>query len=93
MQDTFSNVGLLFIDEHGRSENIHHGQQTLEGDTPTLQGQVIWKSLGGLHGVLQAAATSLRFLIIKANSVNPSAYNLYQLFDKAITFTELVRWQ
>ena len=31
--------------------------------------------------------------LFKANAVNPSGYNLYQLFDKAITFTELVRQQ
>ena len=31
--------------------------------------------------------------LFKANAVNPSGYNLYQLFDKATTFTELVRQQ
>ena len=31
--------------------------------------------------------------LFKANAVNPSGYNLYHLFDKAITFTELVRQQ
>ena len=28
--------------------------------------------------------------LFKANGINPSGYNKYQLFDKSITFTELV---
>ena len=31
--------------------------------------------------------------LFKANGINPSGYNKYQLFDKSITFTELVRQQ
>ena len=31
--------------------------------------------------------------LFKANAANPSGCNLYQLFDNAITFTELVRQQ
>ena len=43
-------------------EKIHHGQQTPPEGAPTLQGQAIWKYLGG---PLQAAATSLRFSAIQ----------------------------
>ena len=31
--------------------------------------------------------------LFKANGIKPSGYNLYQLFDQSITFTELVRQQ
>ena len=31
--------------------------------------------------------------LFKANAINPSGHNLYQLLDKAITFTELVQQQ
>ena len=80
MQDTFSNVDLLFIDEKSmggqKNYNIHHGQQTPPGDTPTPQGQVIWKSIGGLLGGLHAAATSLRFSGIQGISqrIQPIPY-------------------
>ena len=29
--------------------------------------------------------------LFKANGINPSGYNKYQLFDKSITFTEIMR--
>ena len=68
MQDTLNNVGIFFIDEKSMvgQKNIHHGQQTPPVSTPTLQGQSIWKSLGGPLGGLQAAATSIRFSAIQS---------------------------
>ena len=66
MHYTFSNVGILFIDEKSMvSQKNHHGQQAPAGGTPTLQGQAIWKSLGGPLGGLPAALTSLRCFAIQ----------------------------
>ena len=100
MQDAFSNIGILFLhrrEEHGRSENIYHGQQTPPGGTSTLQRQAIWKYIGGPLGGLQSAATSLRFAAIVLSCLGssrqmpliPADTTDTSFFDEDVTFTEL----
>ena len=50
------------------------------------------KSFGNLGDVKQLPPIC-DSLLFKANAVDPSGYNTYQIFDNAITFTELVRQQ
>ena len=80
--ETFSNGGLLFIDEKSMT-----GQKTFTVVRKRLQEtrpNDKDKSFGNISSGRQAAATNLLF---KANAVDPSGYNTYQIFDNAITFT------
>ena len=95
MHDTFSNVGILFIDEKSMV-----GQKIFTMVSKHLQEarpRYKDKSFGNLSVVLLGDFKQLSPVcdspLFKANAVNPSGYNLYQLFDKAFTFTELVRQQ
>ena len=56
-------------EEHGRSENIHHDQQTPPGGTPTLQGQAIWKSRWSYWGTSSSCHQSV---IIRYSRQMPS---------------------
>ena len=90
MQDTFSNIGSLFVEEKSRT-----GQKifTMVSKRPQEACPHYKDKLFGNLSVILLGDFNQLPPLFKANAVNPSGYNLYQLFDKAITFTELVRQQ
>ena len=92
IQEPFSNGGFLFIDEKSMAgqKHIQLGQKTPPGDTPKLQGQVIWEYL---LGDVKQLPPICDYMLFNANAVDPSGYNIYHMFDNAIIFTELVRQQ
>ena len=67
MQDTFSNVDILFIDEKRMvgQKILTMVSERIQETLPTLRGQPIWKSLGCPLGGAQTAATSLRVSTIQ----------------------------
>ena len=93
IQDTFSNGGTLFVDWKsmvGEKLFTMVGKRLQEAHPHYTD-----KPFGNISVVTywdfnQLVCDSPLF---KANAVIPSGYNLYQLFDKTITFTELVRQQ
>ena len=93
MHATFSNVGILFIDEKSMV-----GQKTFTMVSKRLQearshykDKPFGNSSVVLLGDFQQLSPVCDAPLFMANAVNPSGYDIYPLFDKAITFTELVR--
>ena len=95
IQDTFSNGGTLFIDWKsmvGEKLFTMVGKRLQEAHPPYTD-----KPFGNISVITYWDFNQLPQVcdspLFKANAVIPSGYNLYQLFDKTITFTELVRQQ
>ena len=93
MHDTFSNVGILFIDEKSMA-----GQKTFtmvskrfQKARPHYKDKPFGNRSVVLLGDFQQLSPVCDSPLFNANVVNPSGYNINPLFDKAITFTELVQ--
>ena len=91
IQETFSNSGLLFIDENSMTGQKHSPWS----ETASRRHDQTTRTshLGIYLGDVKQLPPICDSLLFKENAVDPSGYNTYQIFDNAITFTELVRQQ
>ena len=96
LQDTSNNVGIRVIDE----KKSMVGQTKITMVRKSLQEALIHyndQPFGNISVVLLGDFNQLPPVcdspLFKANGINPSGYNLCLIFDKSITFTELVRQQ
>ena len=93
MHDTFSNVGILFIDEKSMVglKTFTMVSKRLQEARPHYKDKPFGNRSVVLLGDFQPLSPVCDSPLFIAIAVNPSGYNIYPLFDKAITFTDLVR--
>ena len=89
IQESFSNGSLLLIDE--KTGQIHSPWSEYASRRHAQTART--SHLGIYLGDVKQLPPICDSLLFKANAVDPSGYNSYQIFDNAITFTELVRQQ